>query len=54
MGFKASQVAHVLRFSGGWETTDSDWEALGRGIGKVFAEVHQTYRRAALRAAACE
>ena len=40
MGFKASQVAHVLRFSGGWETTDSDWEALGKGIGKVFAEVH--------------
>jgi cysteine desulfurase len=41
MGFKPSQVAHVLRFSGGWETTDSDWEALGKGIGKVFAEVHQ-------------
>ncbi|MBE0542895.1 MAG: cysteine desulfurase [Verrucomicrobia bacterium] len=40
MGFKPSQVAHVLRFSGGWETTDSDWEALGKGIGKVFAEVH--------------
>ena len=40
MGFKASQVAHVLRFSGGWETTDRDWEALGKGIGKVFAEVH--------------
>ncbi len=40
MGFKAGQVAHVLRFSGGWETHDTDWEALAKGIGKVFAEVH--------------
>lgn len=41
MGYKASQVMHVLRFSGGWETTDGDWEALGKGIAKVYAEVHQ-------------
>lgn len=40
MGFKAAQVAHVVRFSGGWETSDTDWENLAKGIGKVFAEVH--------------
>jgi cysteine desulfurase len=40
MGFKASEVAHVLRFSSGWETTAADWEALEEGIVKVFAEVH--------------
>jgi hypothetical protein len=26
MDFKASEVAHVLRFSSGWETTAADWE----------------------------
>lgn len=40
MGFKASQVAHVLRFSSGWETTAADWEALEKGLAKVYAEVH--------------
>ncbi len=40
MGFKASEVAHVLRFSSGWETTAADWEALEKGIVKVFGEVH--------------
>lgn len=40
MGYKAAQVTHVLRFSGGWETSDTDWENLAKGIGKVFAEVH--------------
>ena len=40
MGYKPAQVAHVLRFSGGWETHDSDWEKLAKGIEKVFAEVH--------------
>lgn len=40
MGFKANEVAHVLRFSSGWETTAADWEALEKGIVKVFGEVH--------------
>jgi cysteine desulfurase len=40
MGFKASEVAHVLRFSGGWETTAADWEELEKGIVKVYGEVH--------------
>ena len=40
MGFKASEVAHVLRFSSGWETTAADWEALEKGLAKVYAEVY--------------
>ncbi len=40
MGFKPNEVAHVLRFSSGWETTAADWEALEKGIVKVFGEVH--------------
>lgn len=40
MGFKAHELAHVLRFSSGWETTAADWEALERGLAKVFSEVH--------------
>lgn len=40
MGFKAGQVTQVLRFSSGWETTASDWEALEKGIVKVHGEVH--------------
>ncbi len=40
MGFKAGEAAHVLRFSSGWETTAADWEALEKGIVKVYAEVH--------------
>jgi cysteine desulfurase len=40
MGFKASEVAHVLRFSSGWETTAADWEALEKGLAKVYTEVH--------------
>jgi cysteine desulfurase len=41
MGYKAGQVTQVLRFSSGWETTAADWEALEKGIVKVYAEVHQ-------------
>ena len=40
MGFKPAEVAHVLRFSSGWETTAADWEALEKGIAKVYGEVH--------------
>ncbi len=41
MGFKAGQVTQVLRFSGGWETTAADWEALEKGLVKVYGEAHQ-------------
>ena len=40
MDFKTNEVAHVLRFSSGWETTAADWEALEKGLVKVYAEVH--------------
>jgi cysteine desulfurase len=40
MGFETNEVAHVLRFSSGWETTAADWEALEKGIVKVYGEVH--------------
>jgi cysteine desulfurase len=39
MGYKAGQVTQVLRFSSGWETTAADWEALEKGLAKVYAEV---------------
>jgi cysteine desulfurase len=41
MGYKAGQVTQVLRFSSGWETTAADWEALEKGLVKVYAEVHE-------------
>lgn len=40
MGFKAGQVTQVLRFSSGWETTAADWEALEKGLARVYADVH--------------
>lgn len=40
MGYKAGQVTQVLRFSSGWETTAADWEALEKGLVKVYSEVH--------------
>lgn len=40
MGYKAGQVTQVLRFSSGWETTAADWEALEKGIVKVYGEGH--------------
>jgi cysteine desulfurase len=40
MGFKSNDVGHVLRFSSGWETTAADWEALEKGLARVYGEVH--------------
>jgi cysteine desulfurase len=40
MGFKAAQAVRVVRFSGGWETTEADWEALVKGVAKVHGEMH--------------
>ena len=40
MGFKAGQVAQVLRFSSGWETTAADWEELEKGIVKISGDMH--------------
>jgi cysteine desulfurase len=40
MGFKTAQAVRAVRFSGGWETTEADWDALARGVAKVHAEMH--------------
>jgi cysteine desulfurase len=40
MGFKAAQAVRAVRFSGGWETTETDWDALVKGVAKVHCEMH--------------
>jgi len=30
----------VLRFSSGWETTESDWDALAKALVKIHGETH--------------
>src|SRR5277367_3404502 len=35
MGVKPAQAVRVVRFSGGWETTEADWNALLKGVAKV-------------------
>jgi cysteine desulfurase len=40
MGFKAAQAVRAVRFSGGWETTEADWDALVKAVAKVHGEMH--------------
>ena len=40
MGFKPTQAVRAVRFSGGWETGEPDWDALAKGVAKVHAEMH--------------
>jgi cysteine desulfurase len=40
MHFKAAEAHRVLRFSGGWETTESDWDALAKALAKIHEEIH--------------
>ena len=40
MGFKGAQAVRAVRFSGGWETTEADWDALVKGVAKVHGEMH--------------
>jgi len=40
MNFKSAEAHRVLRFSGGWETSEADWAALAQALAKVHAEVH--------------
>ena len=40
MGVKPAQAVRVVRFSGGWETTEADWDALVKGVAKVHGEMH--------------
>ena len=37
MGFGAGEASRVLRFSSGWETTGSDWNALHDGLARAVA-----------------
>ena len=39
MGFKAAQAVRAVRFSGGWETTEADWDALVKAVAKVHGEM---------------
>jgi cysteine desulfurase len=39
MHFKAVEAHRVLRFSSGWETTESDWDALAKVLLKVHGEM---------------
>jgi len=40
MGFKTAQAIRAVRFSGGWETSEPEWDALVKGVSKVHAEMH--------------
>jgi cysteine desulfurase len=40
MGFKPAQAIRAVRFSAGWETTETDWDALAKALVKVHAEFH--------------
>jgi cysteine desulfurase len=39
MGYAPAQTGRVLRFSGGWETTPSDWSALAQALETVYREI---------------
>lgn len=39
MHFKAAEAHRVLRFSSGWETGESDWDALAKALAKIHAEI---------------
>jgi cysteine desulfurase len=40
MHFKVAEAHRVLRFSSGWETTESDWDALANALKKIHEEIH--------------
>lgn len=39
MHFKAAEAHRVLRFSSGWETNETDWDALAKALTKIHAEI---------------
>jgi cysteine desulfurase len=41
MGFTKSEAGRVLRFSSGWETSETDWNALFDGVRQVTAQVER-------------
>jgi cysteine desulfurase len=46
LGMEAAQAMRAVRYSGGWETTEADWDALAKGVAKVHAEMHHEKARA--------
>lgn len=48
MGFKTAQAVRAVRFSGGWETTEADWDALVKAVAKVHDEMHPAKAQAAV------
>jgi cysteine desulfurase len=43
MGYKSAQAHRAVRMSAGWETTESDWDALLKAVVKVHGEMqHKT------------
>jgi len=40
MNFKSAEAHRVLRFSGGWETGENEWDALAHALMKVHGEGH--------------
>lgn len=40
MGYKPAQALRAVRFSAGWETSEGDWEALGKALAKIHGELH--------------
>jgi cysteine desulfurase len=40
MGFAPAQSIRAVRFSAGWETTETDWEALTKALVQVHGEFH--------------
>jgi len=41
MGYSPHEAGRVLRFSGGWETTEDDWQALLEAMQKVHRGMSQ-------------
>ncbi len=41
MGYDSAESSRVLRFSSGWETTESDWEALIEALVRAYQEISQ-------------
>jgi cysteine desulfurase len=45
MGYAPGEAGRILRFSGGWETSGEDWDALLEGIRKAAKQLAVTFSR---------
>jgi cysteine desulfurase len=41
MGFRFAETSRVLRFSGGWETTATEWTQLLTALGEVYSSIKE-------------